>query len=90
MRPTDDSGFACVLAEKMRLTASDWASHLEGLEEIRWDLLSMVIGSLHIVPVSATLTVIHTTKEVSKSLLDIDYHFTNTIMVASRTILLED
>ncbi len=32
IRPTDDSGFACVFAEKMRLTASACASYLEGLE----------------------------------------------------------
>ena len=31
IRPTDDSGFACVFAEKMRLTASACASHLDGL-----------------------------------------------------------
>ena len=31
IRPTDDSGFDCVLAENMRLTASAWASHLDGL-----------------------------------------------------------
>lgn len=31
IKPTEDSGFACVLAEKMRLTASDWASNREGL-----------------------------------------------------------
>jgi hypothetical protein len=31
MRPTDDSGFAAVFAEKMRLTASACASHREGL-----------------------------------------------------------
>jgi len=31
IRPTEDSGFAWVLAEKMRLTASDWASNLDGL-----------------------------------------------------------
>lgn len=30
--PTDDSGFDCVLAENMRLTASACASHLEGLD----------------------------------------------------------
>ena len=29
--PTEDSGFAWVFAEKIMLTASDWASHLEGL-----------------------------------------------------------
>lgn len=29
--PTEDSGFDCVLAENMRLTASACASHLEGL-----------------------------------------------------------
>jgi hypothetical protein len=31
MRPTDDSGFAPVFAEKMRFTASACASHREGL-----------------------------------------------------------
>jgi hypothetical protein len=31
MRPTDDSGFAPVFAEKMRLTASACASHRDGL-----------------------------------------------------------
>ena len=31
MRPTDDSGFAPVLAENMRLAASHCASHREGL-----------------------------------------------------------
>jgi len=31
MRPTDDSGFAAVFAEKMRLTASACASHRDGL-----------------------------------------------------------
>jgi hypothetical protein len=30
MRPTDDSGFAFVFEEKIRFTASDSASHLEG------------------------------------------------------------
>lgn len=30
IRPTDDSGFAFVFEEKMRLTASDCASHREG------------------------------------------------------------
>lgn len=30
MRPTDDSGLAPVFAEKMRFTASCWASHREG------------------------------------------------------------
>ena len=32
MRPTEDSGFAWVLAEKIRLTASACASHLDGLK----------------------------------------------------------
>ncbi len=32
IRPTEDSGFAWVLAEKMRFTASAWASHLDGLK----------------------------------------------------------
>lgn len=31
MRPTDDSGFAPVFAEKMRFTASACASHRDGL-----------------------------------------------------------
>ena len=31
MRPTEDSGLACVLAENIRLTASACASHLDGL-----------------------------------------------------------
>jgi hypothetical protein len=34
IRPTDDSGFDCVFALNMILTASDCASHLEGLREI--------------------------------------------------------
>jgi len=34
IRPTEDSGFACVLAEKIRLTASACASHLDGLYRI--------------------------------------------------------
>lgn len=31
IRPTDDSGLAWVLAENIRLTASDWAENREGL-----------------------------------------------------------
>ena len=34
MRPTDDSGFAAVFAEKMRLAASHCASHREGLLQL--------------------------------------------------------
>ena len=43
MRPTDDSGFACVLAEKMRLTASHWASHLEGLLSVASQYARLVL-----------------------------------------------
>lgn len=34
IRPTEDSGFDWVLAEKMKLTASDWASKREGLGQV--------------------------------------------------------
>ena len=31
IKPTEDSGFAFVFVVKIRLTASAWASHLDGL-----------------------------------------------------------
>lgn len=40
INPTDDSGLACVFAVKIMLTASAWASHLEGL----WEWFSMPLG----------------------------------------------
>lgn len=61
MRPTDDSGLDCVLAEKIRLTASAWASHREGLNRHKPEiaLLRFTGGGLHIVAISAALTIVH-------------------------------
>jgi hypothetical protein len=62
MRPTDDSGFAWVLAENIRLTASAWASNLDGLRKV---LLAMrlgrgQLGDVHIVTISTALAVVNT------------------------------
>ena len=61
MRPTDDSGFACVFAENMRFTASAWASHLEGLVQAvsALAIIDMDPDNLHIIAISATLAIVH-------------------------------
>ena len=64
IRPTEDSGFAWVLAEKIMLTVSFCASHLDGLG----DKVSVMGGinksceALHVVTVPTTFAIVDTVK----------------------------
>lgn len=60
IRPTEDSGFAFVLAENMRLTASACASHREGLPSRSVNAsYSRFLKVIHIVSIPTTLTIVH-------------------------------
>jgi len=62
MRPTEDSGFEFVFAEKMRLTASDCASKREGLSVMLvMDacMLSILYASLQIISISAVFAIVY-------------------------------
>jgi hypothetical protein len=60
IRPTEDSGFACVFAEKMRLTASACASHRDGLVLGQLQVGSLDRKSLHVVAVPTAFAIVHT------------------------------
>lgn len=91
MRPTDDSGFACVLAEKMRLTASAWASHLDGLCYGKYKsgvLTTVGRDALHIITVSAALAVVQPNSHALAGPREAGVGRAHTIIVASSTILM--
>ena len=71
MRPTDDSGFAFVLAENIRFTASACASHLDGLRIRKHIESSSFYETIHVVSIPTTLTVVHPEHRVKSALVNV-------------------